>query len=844
MSTPPFSEKCMEPIQGLTDQEVIARRERGEGNNVALQTSRSVGQIVRANFITPFNIILFILGVALIVMGQISAALTSTGVLLLNVIVGTFQQVRAKRKLDQIALLTRPKIAVLRNGAVVTVDPAELVKGDVLVVQTGDQVVVDGAVIDGQLEMDESLLTGETDHIEKRAGERVLSGSLVVSGRAYMEAQEVGADSFANKLTASARQFRSVETPVQREVNLLVRVMMLIAVIFIAMLLITSYIYDVPAVRTTQLAVVIMGLIPVDLFLMITIAYAMGAVRIADKGALAQQSSAIEALSAVTVLCTDKTGTLTANRIRFHGVHPLNGASQAELEQMLGHFAASASSGNKTSEAIAVGLAGEAFKPVDEVPFSSARKWSALAFAGGPMPGVHVLGATEMLAPYLDGGESFDAQIRAWSDEGLRVLLFARNVDVLTLHDAQGAPLLPRLTPLGLISFTDELRPGVQETIASFRAANIELKVISGDNPATVAALARQAGMPADLHTVSGTDLAQMSPAEFAEAARQGAIFGRITPEQKQQLVEALKLQGQFVAMTGDGVNDVLSLKRADVAVAMESGSAAARSVADIVLLGDDFGALVPSFLEGQRIVGGMDSILRIFSVRIFALAAILATSGWMRLGIPTAPTYESIYALLVGGLPAFFVALWARPARVKISFVNRVLPFALPMALLIGLLGTLLYAGYFQAAQHQMIAVTVTQEQIDQLARYIGFAADGSQAAMLEASGIVAQNALLVFRIVTGVLLVIFLLPPFGLLNVLRREIDRRSLLIAGLSLAIFATTLLLPFLRSFFLLVPLRPVDYAITVGVSLLWFAVAWIELRFHLFDRFFGITGAEN
>ncbi len=834
----------MDAIQGLTDQEVLDRRTRGEGNNVEIQTSRSVGEIVRANFITPFNIILFILGVALIFMGQISAALTSTGVLLLNVIVGTFQQIRAKRKLDQIALLTRPKITVVRNGAVVTVDPAELVKGDVVVVQTGDQAVVDGAVIDGQLEMDESLLTGETDHIEKHTGDRVLSGSLVVSGKAYVEAQEVGAGSFANKLTASARQFRSVETPVQREVNLLVRVMMLIAVIFIAMLLMTSYIYDVPAVRTTQLAVVIMGLIPVDLFLMITIAYAMGAVRIADKGALAQQSSAIEALSAVTVLCTDKTGTLTANRIRFSSVHPLNGTSQAELKQMLGSFAASAASGNKTSEAIAAGLSGKALNPADEVPFSSARKWSALAFAGGPMPGVYALGATEMLAPYLEDGDPFDAQIRAWSDEGLRVLLFARNADVVTLHDAQGAPALPRLTPLGLISFTDELRPGVQETITSFRAANIELKVISGDNPETVAALARQAGMPADLRTVAGTDLAQMSPAEFAVAAREGAIFGRITPEQKQQLVEALKVQGQFVAMTGDGVNDVLSLKRADVAVAMESGSAAARSVADILLLGDDFGALVPSFLEGQRIVSGMDSILRIFTVRIFALAAILATSGWMRLGIPTAPTYESIYALLVGGLPAFFVALWAKPARVKISFVNRVIPFALPMALLIGLVGTLLFAAYFQAARYQLVPVSVTQEQIDQLARYIGFTADGPYDAKLEAAGVIAQNALLIFRVVTGVLLVLFLLPPFRWFNVLRQPIDRRSLLIVGLSLAIFATTLLVPFLRNFFLVIPLRPVDYAITVGVSLLWFAAAWIELKYHLFDRFFGIAGAKE
>ena len=834
----------MDAIRGLTDQDVIDRRARGEGNDAELQTSRSVGQIVRGNFVTPFNIILFLLGVALIFMGQISAALTSSGVLLLNVVVGTFQQLRAKRKLDQIALLTRPKIAVVRNGAECSVDPAELVKGDILVVQTGDQAVVDGALLDGQLEMDESLLTGETDHIEKRAGDRVLSGSLVVSGKAYVEAQEVGASSFANKLTASARQFRTVETPVQREVNLLVRVMMLIAVIFIAMLLITSYIYDVPAVRTTQLAVVIMGLIPVDLFLMITIAYAMGAVRIADKGALAQQSSAIEALSAVTVLCTDKTGTLTANRIRYHGVHPLNGATQAELERMLGSFAASAASGNKTSEAIAAGLTGEELEAADEVPFSSARKWSALAFDGGPMPGVYVLGATEMLAPYLADSESFDAQIRAWSDEGLRVLLFARNADVSTLHDTQGAPALPLLTPLGLISFTDELRPGVQETIAAFQAADIELKVISGDNPGTVAALARQAGMPADLRTVSGTDLAQMSPAEFAEAAREGAIFGRITPEQKRQLVEVLKLQGQFVAMTGDGVNDVLSLKRADVAVAMESGSAAARSVADIVLLGDDFGALVPSFLEGQRIVGGMDSILRIFAVRIFALAAILAASGWMRLGIPTAPTYESIYALLVGGLPAFFVALWARPARIKISFVDRVIPFALPMALLIGLVGTLLYAAYFQAAQHQLVTVHITQEQIDQLARYIGFTADGPYVAKLEASGVIAQNALLIFRVVTGVLLVLFLLPPFRLLNVLRQQIDRRSLLIVGLSLVIFAAVLLIPFVRNFFLVIPLRPLDYAITVGVSLLWFAIAWVELRFHLFDRFFGITGASK
>ncbi len=412
-------------IQGLSQAEVAERRAKGQGNNIKVQTSRSYGQILRENVFTFINNILFGLGIALVLVGRTSDALVSVGIVSINIVVSVVQEVRAKRMLDRIALLTRPKATVVREGEEQTVDPSELVVGDILLVKPGDQIVLDGEVVEGEMEVDESLLTGESDLIPKTADASLLSGSFCVTGMAYYEAQKVGNDSYANRLTSEAKTYRRMLTPIQQETNLVIRILLLIAVYIEFMLAVRDIMSQVAIAESVQIAVVVAGLVPNGLFVAIALAYALGAVRIAGKGALVQQSNAVESLSNVDVLCMDKTGTLTANQIRFHALFPLGEMTESELRRRLGIFAASSLVGNRTSEAIALACPGSRVAPMEEVPFSSERKWSALAFSAPEINGAYALGAIEMLSPALAPGSDLENQAAAWENEGLRVLLFA-----------------------------------------------------------------------------------------------------------------------------------------------------------------------------------------------------------------------------------------------------------------------------------------------------------------------------------------------------------------------------------------------------------------------------------
>ncbi|MBW7886331.1 MAG: HAD-IC family P-type ATPase, partial [Caldilineaceae bacterium] len=586
------------PLRGLTEREATERRARGLGNDAKVGTGRTYLQILRENVFTFFNIVLFSLASILLLLGSPRDAFFTGVVALFNVSLATFQEIRAKRKLDRIALLTRPTATVLREEVEKVIDPNQVVTGDLVVAGPGDQIIVDGTVVgDSEAEVDESLLTGEADPVPKRAGDAVSSGSFVISGRVVYEAEQVGGNSFAARLTESARAHKSELTPLQQEVNLVIRV--LLAVVFFFGLLIALNLFlstDVSLVDSVRAASVVFGLTPSSLFLTIVVAYAIGAVRIAGQGALVQRSNAIESLTHVSVLCLDKTGTLTSNRIKFERLVPLGEGPDLpgaqHLRAILGIYARSCTAGNRTSEAIVAALPGQPEQPVAEVLFASDRKWSALAFEGETLRGLYTLGAPEVLIPHLaDQRRDLDAEIGLWSAQGLRVLLFAGLPTVMPLHDAQGVPQLPEgLIPLGLLVLSDELRPDARETLAGFAEAGIRLKIISGDNPHTVEALARQAGMAADgapLVLRSGQELAMLDEAGFQAAVRETTIFGRITPEQKQRIVRTLREQGEYVAMTGDGVNDVLALKQARLGIAMQSGSQAARSVADIILLND-----------------------------------------------------------------------------------------------------------------------------------------------------------------------------------------------------------------------------------------------------------------
>lgn len=810
----PVSETEITSIRGLSASEVMQRRDNGQGNNVRLETSRSYAQIVRQNVFTFINTVLFAIGIVLVLLGLYTDALLSVGIAMMNVVVGLVQEMRAKRTLDQIALLTRPKATVLREGQEKVVDPTEIVLGDILRVSVGDQIVVDGKVVgDGKMDVDESLLTGESDLIPKQAGDPVYSGSFCVNGSAYYEAEKVGADSFANKLTSSARAFRQVKTPLQYDVDFVIRVLVVLAVGLGLLFGIAAIINRSPLTESAKIAAVVTGLIPNGLFFMISIAYAMGAVRMAGQGALIQQANAVESMSNVNVLCLDKTGTLTANRIHLAQVVPI-GIEEAELRRMLGIFAASATAGNRTSEALAAACPADKPPFIDEVPFSSARKWSSLSFDEQDMRGVYVMGAPEMLLPRLRDRVDLPAQMHEWADKGLRVLLFVYHPQVSPLHDSLGQPQLPPdLIPLGIISFSDELRAEAESTLKGFSENGIRLKIISGDNPSTVAALAKQAGLAGDIQVVAGPDLDEMNDEQFSQSADDTTVFGRITPQQKEKLVDALRGRGYYVAMIGDGVNDVLSLKKAQIGIAMQSGSQATRGVADIVLLNDSFAALPPAFGEGQRIINGMEDIMRLFLSRVLYQALIIIGAAIIGLAFPITPVHMSLLSLFTVGIPTLFLAAWSRPGRPKERLMASVINFVLPAGATLFLLGLGVYAAYLLA-----------DSGADSLA--------------------LSRTVLTTLTTFGGLILILFAEPPtsFWQLGSDDHTSDWRPTVVALVLGILYIIILLVPGLRDFFELTSLRMADYGLIAIALVAWTLILRYIWRAQIFARFLRLNPA--
>lgn len=830
-------------LTGLSNAEVLARRGRGQGNNVKFATSRSYRDILSSNILNTINIILFTIGALMIAIGRASDAIATVGLILFNIVIGVVQEIRAKRQLDHIALLTRPKISVMRENREVQVDPSELVLGDLIVVRAGDQMVVDGIVVgDGKMSVDESLISGESDTVHKAAGDRVLSGSFCVSGGGMFEATQVGNDSYANRITANARKFQLSRTPLQREIAFVLRLIVLLAIFIGGIQLIGTIISKVPLMRQVQMAAVIAGLVPNGLFFMVILAYAIGALRIARCGALVQQANAVESLSNVTLLCTDKTGTLTTNRIVYDSMYPV-GISRTDLEARLGSFARSSTTVNKTAQALIDALAGARQAAADEVPFSSSLKWSGLTFHDGPYRGAQVLGAPEILRDHLNGDEGAWQQLQAWSEQGLRVLAFGHNPNVVSLHDGKDEPCLPPLELIGLVSLRDQLRPNLQEVVANFSRAGVQLKIISGDNPHAVASLARQAGFGGPLRSVSGIELAAMDEGQFEQAARENNVFGRITPEQKEKLVEVLRGEGHYVAMIGDGVNDALSLKKADMGIAMESGSAVTRGVADMILIGDSFEALPLAFREGQRIVNGMRDILRLFLTRVLYSALLILAIATMGLGFPFVPKHNTLLVFLTVGAPTLGLALWAHPAPVSHrSLLREIAHFVLPAAGTIFFFGLIVYIASFYLGTAQVVRYNITPDAIANFQRTTGIDYDIStpSAYVLEVSQLAAQTALTTFIVLAGLLLVVFVEPPFPWFAGGDPYIgDRRPAALAVALMLAFAVILIVPPLRSAFELIPLEWWQYLLIAGTTILWGLVLRFAWRRRLLEHYLDL-----
>lgn len=809
------------PLKGLTDREAIALRNSGQGNDAKLPTSRSYAQILNENLFTFINGVFLAISMFMILLQRYSDSIIVVVVIFGGVLVNICQEIWAKQKLDEIALLHRPKATVMREGIEKQIDPSEIVLGDILVAQQGDQILVDGQIVgNGRMEVDESLLTGESDMIPKYDGQPVYSGSFCVSGNACYEAQKVGAETLAYQLVTGARAFRQVYTPLQSEINLVIRVFMLIACFLWILLGISFLSRSYSLNEVVQRAAVIAGLVPAGLYLAITLSYGLGAVKMVGQDVLVQQANAVESLSNVNVLCLDKTGTLTTNQINLQSVYPI-GMSEAELRSQLGDIAASTGSLNKTSEAIALACPGKVRSPVAEIPFSSARKWSATILnENGIPPGMYVLGAPEMLEASVLLSREDTQLIATNASQGLRVVLFAYTPEITTWDNDVDIPKLPpHMIPLGIVVFSDELRPEARATLDGFAKAGIEVKIISGDNPQTVLALAKQAGINTEVGVVSGAELAEMDDSEFLQAAQINTIFGRIAPEQKAKLVKMLRQSGDYVAMIGDGVNDVLSLKQANLGIAMESGSKATRGVADIVLLKDSFGALPHTFLEGQRIRNGIQDLLKLFMVRVFCVTLLIFSTAVVSDSFPLVNKHSAIVSLIGVGLPTVCIPIWAKPGNLpQRSMVRAMLHFTMPATLTLTLVSLLVYLFYFVSA--------VIDLPPDADLTQIDYA--------------VPRTALVTILVLCQLFLVAFLKPPTtAWVGGEPLSGDWRYSLTAIFLAAGYFAILAIPALRSFFELAPLTVNDCLYIGLIALEWCLILRFVWRTRFLDRFLGI-----
>ncbi|HET9114453.1 MAG TPA: HAD-IC family P-type ATPase [Gaiellaceae bacterium] len=616
---------------GLSQLEA-AQRLAASGRRGARRSSRSYASIVRANVFTVFNLILAVAGAATLAFGEWQDALF-LGVLVANATIGTAQEVRAKRALDRLSAFVAPHATVVRDGAPQVVSVEEVVVGDVVRVGPGDQVVADGSLQRAEwLRLDESILTGESRPVSRTAGEGIRSGSFAVEGQGEYVVTAVGPDSYAERLTGQARSFRHPRSPLERALNRLLFVLVAVLVplgVILGYALWHRHAAVGTAVPTAVAAVV--TLIPEGLILLASLTYAVAALRMARLGALAQQLNATESLAAVDVVCLDKTGTLTQPRLR---VVELVGPES--LAGDLGVYAASAATRNATLEAVAEAYPADPALVEEEVPFSSRRRFGAQRIAGVG----YVLGAPE----HFGLGE-LAADAGRGASQGRRVLAFG------TVEDLED----PRPAARGLVLLGEDLRPETRETVAWLQDQGVDLKVLSGDRPETVASIAHDAGITGD-----AVDAAELP--EDAEELRRlvlgTAVFGRIAPDEKRRVVEALRAAGRYVAMVGDGVNDVPALKAAQLAIAQGSGTQMTRAVADVVLVRSEFSAVPAMVAEGRQILRNVQRVAKLFVTKSAFAAFLVLSVGLTPIAYPLLPRHLTIAASLTIGIPAFFLAL------------------------------------------------------------------------------------------------------------------------------------------------------------------------------------------
>lgn len=657
--------------QGLSQDEVAKRIECGWSNTAVVSASKSVQDIIKENLFTYFNLIFLILAIFVIAVGSFRN-LSFMVVVLFNTLIGIIQQLRAKKTLESLNMLGAPKASVVREGKTHTVTSEELVRDDIVILHAGDQICADAEVLIGEATVNEALLTGESDDVNKEPGDSLISGSYIVSGECRARLVKVGEDSYISKLTTEAKAMKTDEqSEMLRSMDRLLKVVGIILIPIGIALFFQSYHLNQETLTksVTSTVAAIVGMIPEGLYLLTSVALAVSSMRLAQKKVLLHNMKSIETLARVDVLCVDKTGTITETTMQVNDVIPLSPdtANLDELKRLIGDFVGAMSSDNITMKTLKTHFTQRSGAvPVSVQSFSSALKYSGVTFSDQTC----ILGAPEFILreAYAD----YAASIEEYTAKGYRLLVFATTKEALT-----GEPLKENVTPLAYILLANPIRETAPATFSYFAEQGVHVKVISGDNARTAAEAAKLANIEGVEHYIDAGTLKTEN--DIAKAVEEYTVFGRVTPEQKRQIVQALKAQGHTVAMTGDGVNDVLALKDADCSVAMASGSDAAAQASQVVLLDSDFSHMPDVVLEGRRVVNNVQRSATLFLVKNLFSFLMSLVSLIFAVTYPLEPSQISLVSTFTIGMPGFLVALQPNKDRIQGSFLANTFLRALP---------------------------------------------------------------------------------------------------------------------------------------------------------------------
>lgn len=695
------------PIMGLTSEEVRERIDNGQTNHTDISTQKTVGQIVKSNLLTYFNLIFLILTVLLCIVGSFRN-LTFLPVIIGNTVIGIFQELRAKKTLDKMSMLNAPHSIVVRDGEQQQIQSEELVKDDIIILSAGNQICADATVLSGSISVNEALLTGESDEIKKKSGDRLMSGSFVVSGQCYAKLDKVGNESYISQLTAQAKAMGDGEqSEMIRYINKLVKWVGIIIIPVGIILFCQAYIMNGETFKKSVVSMVaaVLGMIPEGLYLLTTVALALSTIRLAKKQVLLHDMKSIETLARVDVLCVDKTGTITEPGMQVTELVISGRCGDAEMDKrafahLLADYSAVIEDNNATMEAIRAYVAKNEIEKGSKTllktqPFTSANKYSKVSFVEGD----YMLGAPEFIMK--DRYEEISEEIEEYQSKGYRVLLMAEQSGSSAMADTENAADTDKsgqqapgvkgaadmassragmVSPIGYIVLSNPIRENAESTFTYFKEQGVAIKVISGDNPATVSEVAKRAGIDGAENYVDASTLA--SEKDITEAVDKYTVFGRVTPKQKQLIVRALQKQKHTVAMTGDGVNDILAMKDADCSIAMASGSEAAAQAAQTVLLDSDFGRMPYVVFEGRQVVNNIQRSASLFLVKnIFSLLMAIF-SAIFAITYPLEPSQISLISMFTIGLPGFLLALEPNRNRIEGNFMVNVMLKALPAGL------------------------------------------------------------------------------------------------------------------------------------------------------------------